>query len=88
VWFGLSDSWKIAAILVGVALFVMVFVTVIWLVVKYPQNLVFSEESHVQVAAMQAYGSDSHLLVQEHVKILAPQQSPGVQPGQLPQGVK
>ena len=44
-WFGLPEPWKITAIGIGVLLFLAVFGTVVWLVVKYPQNLVFSEES-------------------------------------------
>jgi hypothetical protein len=60
--FALPDVWKIIALGVGVLLFLVVFATVVWLVVKYPQNLVFSEESHVQYAAMQLYGTESKAL--------------------------
>lgn len=57
-WFGLPEPWRIVAIGVGVLLFLIVFGTVVWLVVAYPQNLVFSEESHVQLAAMKMFGSE------------------------------
>ncbi|WP_434715534.1 hypothetical protein [Paraburkholderia sp. A3RO-2L] len=57
VWFGLPMAIKIAALAVGVLLFVGVFATVVWLVVKYPKNLVFSEESHVRVEELRVQRS-------------------------------
>lgn len=83
-WFGLPEPWKIAAIGVGVLLFLIVFGTVVWLVVKYPQNLVFSEESHVQFAAMKMFGSESHLITGRDLEALPPQQTPNPTAGQLP----
>lgn len=73
VWFGLSEIYKIAALGVGVLLFLVVFVTVVWLVVKYPKNLVFGEESHVQVEAMH-YASKNKppILAVEEVKTSEP----------------
>jgi hypothetical protein len=59
IWFNLSDMYKIAALVVGVILFLVVFFTVVFLVVKHPKNLVFSEESHVQFAAMQMFGTEN-----------------------------
>ncbi|CAG9193949.1 hypothetical protein BCAR13_110068 [Paraburkholderia caribensis] len=55
--FGLSDTVKIIALAVGVLLFMGVFATVIFLVIKFPHNLVFSEESHVRVEEMRVLGS-------------------------------
>ena len=75
-WFGLPEPWKIAAIGVGVVLFLIVFSTVVWLVVAYPQNLVFSEESHVQFAAMKMFGSESHLITGRDLQALPPQSTP------------
>jgi hypothetical protein len=69
VWFGLSEMFKIAALGVGVLLFLFVFVTVVWLVVKYPKNLVFSEESHVQVEAMQVYASKNNPVIPAIVEV-------------------
>lgn len=59
VGFDLPLTWRVAALAVGVVLFLIVFFAVIWLVVKYPKNLVFGEESHVQVAAM-SYASKNN----------------------------
>lgn len=83
-WFGLPEPWKIAAIGIGVLLFLAVFGTVVWLVVKYPQNLVFSEESHVQFAAMKMFGSESHILTGRDLQALPPEPTPNPIAGQLP----
>ena len=83
-WFGLPEPWKIAAIGVGILLFLVVFGTVVWLVVKYPQNLVFSEESHVQFAAMKMFGSESHILTGRDLRALSPEPTPNPTAGQLP----
>lgn len=63
VWFGLSEIYKLGALGVGVLLFLIVFVTVVWLVVKHPKNLVFGEESHVQYEAMRVYASKNNPLI-------------------------
>lgn len=81
-WFNLPDGTKVAAIAVGVALFLIVFVTVVWLVVKYPQNLVFSEESHVQYAAMQMYGNESRALTIRDLHALTARTPPTPPTGQ------
>ena len=60
-WFvmgvGLSSEWRIVAMGVGVLLFLIVFGAVVGLVVCYPKNLVFSEESHLQYDRMQIFGT-------------------------------
>ena len=81
-WFGLPEPWKIAAIGVGVLLFLIVFFTVAWLVVAHPQNLVFSEESHVQ--AMRIFGTESHLITGRDLDALQPESTPHPPVGQLP----
>ena len=83
-WFGLPEPWKITAIGIGVLLFLAVFGTVVWLVVKYPQNLVFSEESHVRFAAIKMYGSESHMLTGRDLQALPPEPTPDRITGQLP----
>lgn len=83
-WFGLPEPWKITAIGIGVLLFLIVFGTVVWLVVAYPQNLVFSEESHVQFAAMKMFGSESHLITGRDLQALRPESTPNSTVGQLP----
>ena len=84
IWFGLSDDWKIAAIGVGVLLFLIVFGTVVWLVIAYPQNLVFSEETHVQYAAMKMFGTESQRLTGREIEALPPSPAPEPPAGQLP----
>lgn len=61
IFFNLTLDWKIAAIGTGVFLFIGEFLTVVWLVVRHPQNLVFGEESHMKYAAMM-YGTENHRL--------------------------
>ncbi len=83
-WFGLPEPWKIAAIGVGVILFLIVFGTVVWLVIRYPQNLVFSEESHIQFAAMKIFGSEKRLITGRDLEALPNQPTPNPAVGQLP----
>ena len=83
-WFGLSELWKLIAIGVGVLLFLGVFGTVVWLVVKYPKNLVFSEESYVQFEAMKMYGSEDHVLSGRKLRSLPSEPAPDQIKGQLP----
>ena len=85
-WFGLPEFWKITAICIGVILFLVVFGTVVWLVIAYPQNLVFGEESHVQFAAMKMFGSESHLITGHDLDGLPQSAAPEPPVGQLPSG--
>lgn len=84
IWFDLADDWKIAAIGIGVFLFLVVFGTVVWLVIAYPQNLVFSEESHVQYAAMKFFGTESQKLTGRDIEALPSSSAPEPPKGQLP----
>lgn len=83
-WFDLSQPWKLAAIGIGVLLFLLVFGTVVWLVVKHPKNLVFSEESHVQFEAMKMYGSEERVLTGRTLGALPSEPTPDQTKGQLP----
>jgi hypothetical protein len=74
--FDLSPGWRIAALATGVVLFLAVTGTVVWLVVRYPQNLVFSEESHVQYARMQLFGSEDERLTGRDLARLLPESNP------------
>jgi len=75
--FGLSEIYKIAALGVGVVLFVLVFFTVVWLVVKHPQKLVFGEESHINYALMQQrFGSDQQSVSAENLIQMIPTAPP------------
>ena len=55
IFFELSPLMRIVALGVGVSLFLIVFITVCWLVVKHPTHLVFSEDAHIQSEAMRLY---------------------------------
>jgi hypothetical protein len=83
-WFGLTEVWKITAICIGVFLFLVVFGTVVWLVIAYPQNLVFGEESHVQVAAMKMFGTESLIITGNDLNELPQVAAPEPPVGQLP----
>lgn len=83
-WFSLSEGWKIIAICIGVFLFLVVFVTVVWLVIAYPQNLVFGEESHIQFAAMKMFGTESRLITGSDLNALPQVAAPEPPIGQLP----
>ena len=85
IWFELSDTWRLIAIGTGVGLFLLVFCTVVWLVVKYPQYLVFGEESHVQYEAMKMFGTNRHLITMRDLDQLVPE-STQVPSQQLPDG--
>lgn len=87
-WFGLSEMWKITAICIGVVLFLVVFGTVVWLVIAYPQNLVFGEESHVQYAAMKMFGTESRLITGHDLNALPQQAAPEPALGQLPNSME
>src|SRR5579862_5817558 len=75
-WFGLSEQWRVAALGVGVTLFLIVFATVVWLVVAHPENLVFSEESHVHYAAMKMFGSERRSITGQDLSSLTTGQAP------------
>lgn len=82
--FDLSQPWKLTAIGIGVLLFLLVFGTVVWLVVKHPKNLVFGEESHVQFEAMKMYGSEDRVLTGRNLGALPSEPAPDQIKGQLP----
>jgi hypothetical protein len=79
--FGLPELWKVIALFAGVVLFLIVFITVAWLVRVCPRNVVFSEESHVAVARM--YGDESKHLTGLEVQLLPAQETPNPPIGQL-----
>jgi hypothetical protein len=58
--FGLSETVRIIAMIVGVLLFLAVVGTVTALVIKFPQLLVFSEESYLEWEYMHVFGDSSH----------------------------
>lgn len=84
-WFGLTENWKIAAICIGVILFLLVLGMVVWLVIAYPQNLVFGEESHVQYAAMRMFGTEGRLITGTDLNTLPQVAAPNPPQEQLPQ---
>lgn len=85
-WFGLPQEWRITALGIGVALFLVVFFTVVWLVVTRPENLVFSEESHVQYAKMKMFGTETRLTSGRDLSNLPAQHPPDAPDEQLVSG--
>jgi hypothetical protein len=77
--FGLSDFIRISVLYVGVALFIGVVAVVTWLVIKYPQPLVFSEHSHLEWESMQIFGDKSRPLSRHLI-------GPGSEPPEKPVG--
>lgn len=82
--FGLSQPWKLTTLAIGVLLFLLVFGTVVWLVVKHPKNLVFGEESHVQFEALKMFGSEERVLTGRNLGALPSEPTPDQIKGQLP----
>jgi hypothetical protein len=82
--FGLTEIWRVIALGVGVSLFLIVIALVGWLVVKHPQNLVFSEQSHLQVEAMKVFGSENNQISAGDLKRLPPSATPEPPTGQIP----
>ena len=80
--FGLPMEWKLVALGVGILLFLIVFSTVVWLVVKHPRNLVFSEASYVQFAAL-VFGEKGHPITGPQLEGMRPQDPPNPPVGQL-----
>lgn len=85
--FGLPEFWRVLALGVGVFLFIGVAGAVVWLVVKYPQNLVFGEESHVEYARMQMYGTEAGRLTEHALNALPREASRSLPAGQIPEEI-
>lgn len=83
-FYNLSPTMRVVALGVGVLLFLVVFGSVCWLVVKYPRNLVFSEGSHVQFAAMEFYGHRGNPVSGAALEALPPGEAPPPPKPQLP----
>ena len=77
--FGLSETVRIIAIVVGVFLFLTVVGIVTMLVVKFPQSLVFTEQSHLEWEYMHVYGDSSRPLPDTTIIV-----SSGTEPAEKP----
>lgn len=84
-WFDLDPTMRIGAMAVGVVLFLVVFGTVVALVVKYPKNLVFSEESHLQYEGMQIFGTEENAMTGQMLTALEVEVAPPLPVSQLPE---
>ena len=84
VWFDLSAGWRIVAVGVGVILFLVVFVTVVLLVIKYPRNLVFSEESHLQYDRLHIFGTEERVMTGQTLTAMPVERAPHTTVEQLP----
>jgi hypothetical protein len=81
-FFQLAPVWRLVAIGAGVLLFLFVFIAVLWLVVKHPMNLVFSEQSHLLLQKM--YGDSARPLTGAALAEIPPVEPPEPPDGQLP----
>jgi hypothetical protein len=82
IFFQLATIWRLIAIGVGVFLFILVFAAVLWLVVKHPMNLVFTEQSHLVLQKM--YGDSGRPLTSSALAEIPPVEPPVPPAGQLP----
>jgi hypothetical protein len=78
--FGLSETVRIAAMVAGVFLFLVVVGIVTTLVIKYPQFLVFTEQSHLEWEYMHVSGDNSRPLSGKTIIV-----APGTEPPDKPQ---
>ena len=77
--FALPLGIRIASLVAGVVLFLVIVGIVTVLVIRYPQSLVFTEESHLQWHQMDVFGDNSHpLLPGEDRLINVPSPTPSV----------
>jgi hypothetical protein len=67
--FGLSETMRIIAIVLGVVLFLTVVGIVTILVIKFPHSLVFTEESHLEWEYMHVFGDSSRPLSEKTITI-------------------
>jgi len=77
--FGLSETVRIVAIALGVFLFLVVLGTVTTLVIKFPQSLVFTEESHLEWEYIHVFGDSSRPLPEKTITV-----SSGTEPPERP----
>jgi len=75
-------EWKLVALSVGILLFLIVLSAVVWLVVKHPINLLFSEASYVQFTAL-VFGEKGHPITGPQLEGMRPQDPPNPPVGQL-----
>lgn len=60
-FFDLPTLYKVTILGAGIGVFLIVFIIVALLVWKVPQNVVFSQESHLKLAALQrGFGNEQH----------------------------
>lgn len=68
-FFNFSEAMRTFILFVGVMLFVGLIATVTTLVVKFPQFLVFSEESHLEWESMHVYGDSVRPLPEKIITV-------------------
>jgi hypothetical protein len=83
VWFPVPEIWRIILLLVGIAIFLLIVGGVYCLVLFKPENLVFSETSHLQVRQM-AYGTDRRPFSETTLEALPSVLAPNNTTPQLP----
>jgi hypothetical protein len=87
--FDLPPTARLVTLGMGVGLFLLVLIVVTVLVIWFPKNLVFGEESHINYARMQRFGSDQQSVSAADLVEMTPMAAPAItqqQPTpQLPQ---
>lgn len=68
-FFEFSEGMRTLILFVGVMLFVGLIATVTTLVIKFPQFLVFSEESHLEWESMHVFGDNARPLLGKILKV-------------------
>ena len=84
IFFDIPQRIRVYSLGVGVLLFLVVFFSVVWLVVKHPRNLVFTESSHVRFAELRIYGESADPITGFDLEGLPKIEAPDRPTGQLP----
>jgi hypothetical protein len=74
----LPPALKVVAFVTGIALFLLVFGIVVWLVIRYPTNLIFGERTQLEYQRMQIYGQNGAPLYGAELKTLSVVPAPPV----------
>ena len=76
---------RVVVVCVGIALFLLVFFVVVWLVVKHPTNLIFGERTQLEYQAMmKMYGRGEEPITALELEALRVTKAPVVNTQQLP----
>jgi len=77
--FDLPPTARLVTLGMGVGLFLLVTIIVTVLVIWFPKNLVFGEESHINYARMQRFGTDQQNVSAANLLEMTPTIQPVIQ---------